>query len=187
MSAGLGFGGGCLPKDIRAVKHRAVELGASSIPALLGAVDDINLARRRRTIELAQEVLGASVSGRRIAALGLDFKPDTDDVRDSAALAVVRELHRLGADAVATAPRAIEVTRAHHPDLHLVGSPQEAVDGSEVTLLLTEWPEYVTADPEPLSALAQRPVVIDARLALSVERWRGAGWRVVDSGRSRES
>ncbi len=147
LNAGVGFGGGCLPKDIRAFMARAGELGVDQALSFLREVDAINMRRRVRMVDLAREVCGGSIVGRRVAVLGAAFKPDSDDVRDSPALSVAAQMQLQGADVVVTDPKAVANAARRWPDLAFAETPQEAVDGAEVVLLLTEWPEYV--DPRP--------------------------------------
>jgi UDPglucose 6-dehydrogenase len=178
LNAGLGFGGGCLPKDIRALMHRATELGASNAAALLQQVDEINMSQRQRIIDEAVDALGGSVLDRRIGVLGVAFKPDTDDVRDSPALNVAAALHLRGAQVVVYDPEAVETARRLFPTLAYGESMQDAVVGADLVLVLTEWPEFVHADPAALATLAARPVVIDGRNCLDADAWRAAGWDV---------
>jgi UDPglucose 6-dehydrogenase len=170
LNSGLGFGGGCLPKDIRAFQARANELGVGQSLAFLGEVDAINLRRRDRMVDLTREVLGGTVAGRRIAVLGLAFKPDSDDVRDSPALDVAARLGAEGAIVVATDPRAIETSRALHPELTYVDSAEAASEGADAVLVLTEWAEYRDLAPAALGGVASM-VVLDGRNCLSRERW----------------
>src|SRR3712207_6167298 len=141
LRAGLGFGGGCLPKDIRAFMARADELGVDQALTFLSDIDAINQRRRTRMVELAREVCGGELAGKRIAVLGLAFKPNSDDVRDSPALAVAGELAENGATVVATDPEAIETSRVRNPDLQFVETVEEAAAGADAVLILTEWQE----------------------------------------------
>lgn len=183
LDAGLGFGGGCLPKDIRALMHRATELGASRASALLQQVDEINMGQRERVVQLAVEACGGSVLNRRVGVLGAAFKPDTDDVRDSPALNVAAALHLRGAQVAVYDPEAGDTARASFPTLAYAPSAEEAVEGSDVVLVLTEWSEFVHADPARLAALAHAPRLIDARGRLDAARWRAAGWSFTGLGR----
>jgi UDPglucose 6-dehydrogenase len=176
MRPGLGFGGGCLPKDIRAFMARAEELGVEPALSFLRQVDDINLRRRARMVDLAREQAGGSLQGRTIGVLGVAFKPDSDDIRDSPALDVAATIHGLGATVTVYDPAAMGHARRAHPELGYAGSAVEAVTGADVTLLLTEWQEFREADPEELGrAVAQRHM-LDGRNALDAERWRAASW-----------
>ena len=176
MRPGLGFGGGCLPKDIRAFMARAEELGVEPALSFLRQVDDINLRRRARMVDLAREQAGGSLQGRTIGVLGVAFKPDSDDIRDSPALDVAATIHGLGATVTVYDPAAMVHARRAHPELGYAGSAVEAVTGADVTLLLTEWQEFREADPEELGqAVAQRHI-LDGRNALDPERWRAADW-----------
>lgn len=183
LNAGIGFGGGCLPKDIRGFVARAEELGVGSSLGFLREVDAINLRRRDRIVDLTREALGGVLRGRRVAVLGLAFKPDSDDVRDSPALDIARRLHAAGAHVVATDPQAIETARPMAPELHYRTQTLEAALDAEVVLVLTEWPQYRQLDPLLLGRVVAAPVVIDGRLCLDVERWRRAGWRYLAPGR----
>ncbi|MEU8192373.1 UDP-glucose/GDP-mannose dehydrogenase family protein [Microbispora amethystogenes] len=176
LNPGLGFGGGCLPKDIRAFTARADELGAGHALAFLREVDEINLRRRVRMVGLAGEALGGSFGGRRVAVLGAAFKPNSDDIRDSPALDVAVKIAELGGLVTLYDPAALANARAAHPQLGYAESALEAASGAEVVLLLTEWQEFVALDPEDLGAVVAARVIVDGRNALDVETWRGAGW-----------
>ena len=184
LDAGLGFGGGCLPKDIRALMHRAGELGAHRAAGLLQQVDEINMGQRERVVDLAVEACGGSVLNRRIGVLGAAFKPLTDDVRDSPALNVAAALHLRGAQVTVYDPEAGDTARATFPTLGYATSTREAVEGSDVVLVLTEWREFLDADPAALAALTATPRVIDARGRLDAPAWRAAGWSVRALGRA---
>ncbi|MHA7269816.1 UDP-glucose dehydrogenase family protein [Arthrobacter sp. HLT1-20] len=183
LNAGLGFGGGCLPKDIRAFMARAGELGADQALTFLREVDSINMRRRSRTIDLAREVCGGSLLGKRIAVLGLAFKPNSDDVRDSPALSVAAQLQLQGASVVATDPKAVANSAKRFPELVFSESLEEAVTGADVIMLLTEWQEYVELDPFELAALVADPVIVDGRNCLDPAKWRVAGWTYRALGR----
>lgn len=178
LNAGLGFGGGCLPKDIRALMYRANELGAHRAVGLMQEVDEINMMQRQRVIDQAIDACGGSVLNRRIAVLGAAFKPDTDDVRDSPALNVAAALHLRGAQVLVVDPEASATAQRSFPTLSFADSLDEAVTDADVVLLLTEWPVFVNADPDHLAELAANPVVIDARNVLDTEVWSSAGWEV---------
>jgi UDPglucose 6-dehydrogenase len=182
LNAGLGFGGGCLPKDIRAFRARAEELGVGSSVAFLGEVDAINLRRRDRMVELAIDSLGGTVRGKTIAILGLAFKPKSDDVRDAPALTVAARLLAAGARIVATDPEAIETARRVLPGLVYVPTPGEAVEGADAVLLLTEWKEYRALRPADLANATGR-LLLDGRNCLDPRDWREAGWTVRSLGR----
>jgi UDPglucose 6-dehydrogenase len=184
LNAGLGFGGGCLPKDIRAFMARAGELGADQALTFLREVDTINLRRRSKVVELAREACGGSFIGRRIAVLGAAFKPHSDDIRDSPALNVAAQAKLQGADVVVTDPAALDNAQAHWPDLSYAAGVEEAVTGADVVVLATEWPEYVRLDPRRLALAARGRTVIDARNALDPVDWRAAGWTYRGLGRS---
>jgi UDPglucose 6-dehydrogenase len=183
LGAGIGFGGGCLPKDIRALMASALELGADDLFALLGAVDTTNLRRRDAVVEAAASMCGGTLGGARIACLGASFKPGTDDVRDSPALDIAAKLQRLGADPVVYDPQANENGAQAFPELTFVGSVDEAVRGAELVMLLTEWPELVALDPRALCDGVGSPRVLDGRNALNPDHWRAAGWTYRALGR----
>ena len=183
LNAGLGFGGGCLPKDIRAFMARAGELGADQALAFLREIDSINMRRRVRMVDLAREVCGGSIVGKRIAVLGLAFKPDSDDVRDSPALSVAAQMQLQGASVVVTDPKAVENAQRRWPDLCYVGSPEEAATGADLVLLLTEWDQYLRLDPEEFGALVGARRILDGRNALDPVAWRRAGWTYRALGR----
>ena len=183
LAPGLGFGGGCLPKDIRAFGTTARELGVSAVSALLGEVDAINLRRRARMVDLALELAGGSLEGRAVGVLGCSFKPNSDDIRDSPALDVADTVHGLGAQVTVYDPAAMDRARQLHPELEYASSMHDAAAGADLLLLLTEWPEFVDADPGVLGhAVAQRNIV-DGRSVLDADRWRAAGWRYRALGR----
>ncbi len=183
LNAGVGFGGGCLPKDIRGFMARADELGVGESLNFLRDVDAINLRRRQRVIELAIEAVGGDVTGKRVAVLGLAFKPDSDDVRDSPALDVATRLRELGAIVSATDPEAIETSRRVHPELDYVATADEAAREADVVILLTEWAQFRELDPEVLGALVANRSIIDGRNVLDPVRWRAAGWAYRGLGR----
>lgn len=183
LNAGVGFGGGCLPKDIRAFTARAEELGRGESVAFLKQVDAINLRRRQRVVDLAVDALGGSVNDKKIAVLGVTFKPESDDVRDSPALDVAVQLKGLGANVVATDPQGIENARRRHPQLEYVESTDEALRDAEVTVLVTEWAEYRDLDPARIGHLVASRSIIDGRNVLNPVEWREAGWAFVGMGR----
>ncbi len=183
LNAGLGFGGGCLPKDIRAFMARAGELGADQTLAFLHEVDAINNRRRIRMVEIARDECGGSIAGLRVAVLGASFKPNSDDVRDSPALDVAEQMRLQGADVVVTDPQAVENARVAHPELSFADSAIEAATGADLVLLLTEWAEYVELDPVKLGEVVRQRRILDGRLALDQVAWRDAGWVYRSLGR----
>lgn len=182
LNAGLGFGGGCLPKDIRGFMARADELGVGSSLEFLRDVDAINLRRRDRVVDIAAEALG-SLDGARIAVLGLAFKPDSDDVRDSPALDVAARLRSLGAHVRATDPEAIETSRRVRPELDYVATVEDAVRDADLVLLLTEWRAYRELTPSDLNGLVAARAIVDGRNVLDPAAWRAAGWTYWGMGR----
>ncbi len=183
LNAGLGFGGGCLPKDIRAFMARAGELGVDQALTFLREVDSINMRRRVRMVDLAREECRGSIVGRRVAILGAAFKPDSDDVRDSPALNVAAQMSLQGAEVVVTDPRAIENARAKWPDLKYAATVEEAAADVDLVLLLTEWEDYLHLDPELLRSVVREPRILDGRNALDPRTWRAAGWTYRALGR----
>jgi UDPglucose 6-dehydrogenase len=183
LNAGLGFGGGCLPKDIRAFMARAGELGADQALSFLREVDAINMRRRVRMVDLAREVCEGSIVGLRVAVLGAAFKPDSDDVRDSPALSVAAQMGLQGATVVVTDPKALPNARRVWPDLHYVETADEAVAGADVVMLATEWAQYRELDPEQLGRLVAHRRIVDGRNVLDPAAWRGAGWTYRALGR----
>ncbi len=183
LNAGLGFGGGCLPKDIRAFMARAGELGANHALTFLREVDSINMRRRTRMVELATLACGGSLLGANIAVLGAAFKPESDDVRDSPALNVAGLLQLNGAAVNVYDPKAMENSRKIFPTLNYSTSALEACDRADAVLVLTEWPEFVDLDPHDLAGTVRSKVVVDGRNCLDVARWQAAGWQVHCLGR----
>lgn len=183
LDAGIGFGGGCLPKDIRALAASAAELGAIPLADLLGHVDAINAAARKRTVDLVHTLLGTDLRGRRIGVLGAAFKPHSDDVRDSPALHVAGQLHHHGADVRVFDPEAANNARGAYPALSYVANTEAALADADLLLHLTEWPEFQQIDPHRASQLARGRVMIDGRNKLDRHRWRQAGWTVYGLGR----
>ncbi|NQX35576.1 UDP-glucose/GDP-mannose dehydrogenase family protein [Herbiconiux sp. VKM Ac-2851] len=183
LNAGIGFGGGCLPKDIRAFGARAEELGRGESLAFLKEIDAINLRRRQRVVDLVVEMLDGQAFDKKVAVLGLAFKPDSDDIRDSPALDITVQLHGLGAIVSATDPEAIENARAKHPQLHFVADATEAVRDADIVLLLTEWREYRDLVPEDLADLVADKKIVDGRNVLDSRVWREAGWDYKAMGR----
>lgn len=184
LGSGIGFGGGCLPKDIRAFAARAEELGRGEAVGFLHEVDAINLRRRERAVALVIEALGGVVFGRRIAVLGAAFKPFSDDIRDSPALDVAVRLRGLGAEVVVTDPAAIGNAAAAHPQLAYEADRDDALRGAEAVVLVTEWDEYRREmEPEHAGALVARRVIVDGRNCLDSAAWRAAGWSYRGMGR----
>ncbi|GAA2726628.1 UDP-glucose dehydrogenase family protein [Cellulomonas aerilata] len=183
LNAGLGFGGGCLPKDIRAFMARAGELGVDQALSFLREVDSINMRRRVRMVDLAREVCDGSIVGRRVAVLGASFKPDSDDVRDSPALSVAAQMQLQGARVVVTDPQAIDNARAKWPDLSFAETAEEAATDADVVLLATEWTEYRELNPEKLATVVRSRNIVDGRNVLDPATWRAAGWTYRALGR----
>jgi UDPglucose 6-dehydrogenase len=183
LNAGLGFGGGCLPKDIRAFMARAGELGADQALAFLREIDSINMRRRVRMVDLARESLGGSIVGRRIAVLGLAFKPNSDDIRDSPALNVAAQMRLQGASVVVTDPEAVPNAQRAWPDLEYADSPFDAAKEVDLVMVLTEWDQYRNLDPVELGKVVAGRRILDGRHALDPQAWRAAGWSYRALGR----
>jgi UDPglucose 6-dehydrogenase len=183
LGAGIGFGGGCLPKDIRAFMARAGELGADQALTFLREVDAINMRRRSRMVDLAREQCDGSFIGKRVAVLGAAFKPDSDDIRDSPALSVAAQVRLQGAHVTVHDPEAMPNARRAWPDLTYADTALDALEGAHVVLHLTEWQEYRDLDPEVAGRLVAERRIIDGRNKLDVERWTRAGWRLRALGR----
>ncbi|MFF6778340.1 UDP-glucose dehydrogenase family protein [Streptomyces sp. NPDC012637] len=186
LRAGIGFGGGCLPKDIRAFMARAGELGADQALTFLREIDSINMRRRASMVEMAREALGGGFLGKRVAVLGATFKPDSDDVRDSPALNVAGQIHLQGGQVTVYDPKGMDNARRLFPTLAYAPTALDAVRGADVVLHLTEWREFRDAlDPAELASVVSAPVILDGRNALDPTRWREAGWTYRAMGRPR--
>ncbi|MFB4297872.1 UDP-glucose dehydrogenase family protein [Actinomadura sp. NTSP31] len=183
LGPGLGFGGGCLPKDIRAFMARAGELGADQALTFLREVDEINIRRRIRMVDLARQLLGGSFADRTVGVLGAAFKPNSDDVRDSPALDVAASIHAQGGKVTVYDPRAMDNARRAQPSLEFGSSAMDAVRGAHVVLLLTEWQEFRDMDPTAVAQVVAERNIVDGRNALDPESWRAASWNYRALGR----
>jgi UDPglucose 6-dehydrogenase len=183
LQAGIGFGGGCLPKDIRAFVHRAGELGVEDAMTFLRHVDDVNQRQRARVAHVAHAMVGGSVDGARIGVWGASFKPDSDDVRDSPALWIAGQLHLGGARVQVYDPRANASARVVFPTLTYAGSAVEACRDADLVLHLTEWPEFREITPSDLDGVVRHPRLFDGRNVLDLDAWRSAGWTARAVGR----
>ncbi|WP_224026857.1 UDP-glucose/GDP-mannose dehydrogenase family protein [Arthrobacter sp. NicSoilC5] len=183
LNAGIGFGGGCLPKDIRAFMARAGELGADQALTFLREVDAINMRRRTRVVELTREICGGSLLGQRITVLGAAFKPESDDVRDSPALSIAAQLQLQGAVVTVTDPEALQNAALRFPELHYEKSTDAALNRADALLLLTEWREYQCLDPYETATRVSRTKILDGRNVLDATKWRAAGWMYRGLGR----
>ncbi|MGW4894174.1 UDP-glucose dehydrogenase family protein [Kitasatospora sp. NPDC004240] len=183
LNSGLGFGGGCLPKDIRAFMARAGELGADQALTFLREVDSINMRRRSRMVELAREQCDGGFLGRRVAVLGAAFKPNSDDIRDSPALNVAAQIQLQGAQVTVYDPKAMDNARKMFPGLSYAESAMEAAEGAHVVLHLTEWQEFRALDPAELGAVVAERRLLDGRNVLDADAWRAAGWTYRALGR----
>ena len=184
LQAGIGFGGGCLPKDIRAFMARAEELGAKQALEFLREIDAINLRARLRVIDVVRSELSEDLSEYKIAVLGATFKPDSDDVRDSPALDIAAQLNAAGAQVVVNDPQGIEPARIRFPNLEYAINVNDALKDADLVLHLTEWKEYRQIDPATISSLVKNKIIIDGRNMLDRELWRKAGWKFRALGRT---
>jgi UDPglucose 6-dehydrogenase len=184
LQAGIGFGGGCLPKDIRAFMARAGELGADQALEFLREIDSINLRARARVIELVRKDLSDNLEGKKIAVLGAAFKPDSDDVRDSPALDIAAQIAAAGAVVTIHDPKAIAPAKKRFPALGFSEDIEGALEGADLVLHLTEWKVYRELDPAKMAKLVANPIIIDGRNALDREAWIAAGWKFRALGRA---
>ena len=183
LNAGLGFGGGCLPKDIRAFMARAGELGVDQALTFLKNVDEINMRRRARMVDLAREVCGGNLAGQRIGVLGAAFKPNSDDIRDSPALDVALSCQRAGAAVRVYDPKAMDNARIDYPTLAYSDSALEACRDADAVLHLTEWQEFRDIGPDEIGKVVNQKNILDGRNALDPIQWRAAGWNFRALGR----
>ncbi|MBT2552824.1 UDP-glucose/GDP-mannose dehydrogenase family protein [Arthrobacter sp. ISL-5] len=183
LNAGIGFGGGCLPKDIRAFMARAGELGADQALTFLREVDAINMRRRTRVVELTRELCDGTLLGKRITVLGAAFKPESDDVRDSPALSIAAQLQLQGAVVTVTDPKALANAAKRFPELQYEPDTTRALAKADALLLLTEWQQYRDLDPYELGAIVAAPRILDGRNILDPAKWRAAGWSYRGLGR----
>jgi len=183
LRAGIGFGGGCLPKDIRAFMARAGELGVTDALSFLREVDTLNNRQRDRVVNMTHRALGGTFTHKRIAVLGAAFKPDSDDIRQSPALYIASKLSGRGADVVVTDPAAADNVHAQRPNLAIAPDALTAAQGADIVLLLTEWAQFRALDPVALREVVATPWIIDGRNALDPQRWRDAGWTYQSIGR----
>ena len=183
LAAGLGFGGGCLPKDIRAFMARAGELGAEEALTFLREVDQINMRRRAHTVDLARKTLGGDFRNKVVTVLGATFKPDSDDVRDSPSLDVAVAIYNSGANVRIHDPKGIDNAKRVYPHMDYRTDLIDAITGSDLVLLGTEWREYRELDPQTLTSLVRTAAIIDARNVLDSQVWRSAGWTFRGLGR----
>jgi len=183
LRPGLGFGGGCLPKDIRAFAHRAEELGVGQAVGFLREIDGINTRRRARTVDLVVELCGGDVAGKKIAALGAAFKPNSDDIRDAPALDVASTLAGMGADVHVFDPAAMANARKAHPELNYGTGALDVARDADVVVLLTEWTEFRKIAPEAMAEVVRAQRIFDGRHVLDPAVWRAAGWEYKALGR----
>ena len=184
LQAGIGFGGGCLPKDIRAFMARAEELGASQAVEFLKEIDAINLRARQRIIELVRKDLADDLRGKKVAILGAAFKPDSDDVRDSPALDIAAQIQAAGAVVTVHDPKAIANAQKRFPALNFADDVNATLKDAEIVLHLTEWKIYREIDPVKVKSVVKNPIIIDGRNALDRDLWQSAGWKFRALGRS---
>jgi UDPglucose 6-dehydrogenase len=184
LQAGIGFGGGCLPKDIRAFMARAEELGAKQAVEFLKEVDAINLRARQRIIELVRKDLSEDLVGKKVAILGAAFKPDSDDVRDSPALDIAAQIQAAGAIVTVHDPKAIANAQKRFPALKFAEGINNTLKDAEIVLHLTEWKIYREINPAQVKSLVKTAIMIDGRNALDRDAWRAAGWKFRALGRT---
>jgi UDPglucose 6-dehydrogenase len=184
LQAGIGFGGGCLPKDIRAFMARSEELGAEQSLEFLREIDSINQRARQRMIDLVRADVSQDLKGKKIAVLGAAFKPDSDDVRDSPALDIAAQIHAAGAEVWVHDPKAIDPAKNRFPSLNFHEDIDHCVAQSDAILHLTEWKIYRELDPVTLKSKVKNPTIIDGRNALDRDLWIKAGWKFRALGRS---
>ncbi|MEK0056829.1 UDP-glucose dehydrogenase family protein [Corynebacterium sp. KPL2825] len=184
LGAGLGFGGGCLPKDIRAFMARAGELGADQALTFLREVDAINMRRRDRVVDLAKEAFNGSLLGHRVTVLGCAFKPNSDDVRDSPALSVAGSLSLAGAAVTVYDPEGMDNAKKVFPTLDYAADTDDALSEAELVILATEWKQFKELDPQQAGQLVDNKHIIDGRNVLPVADWQQAGWKVEALGRT---
>jgi UDPglucose 6-dehydrogenase len=183
LKPGLGFGGGCLPKDIRAFAHRAAELGVGRSISFLHSIDEINNRRRERTVDLAEELVGGRLAGLKVACFGAAFKPNSDDVRDAPGLDVAHRLYRLGAEVSVYDPVAMPNAKRVRPDLTFAETAFAAAEGADLVVLATEWSEFREIDPTVLGKIVAQRRILDGRHALDRDAWSAAGWEYRALGR----
>ncbi len=184
LQAGIGFGGGCLPKDIRAFMARAEELGAKQAVEFLKEIDAINLRARQRIIELVRKDLSENLQGKKVAILGAAFKPDSDDVRDSPALDIAAQIQAAGAVVIVHDPKAIANAQKRFPALKFAEDINSTLKDAEIVLHLTEWKIYREINPVEIKSLVKSAIMIDGRNALDRELWQSAGWKFRALGRT---
>ena len=183
LNAGIGFGGGCLPKDIRALQARADELGVATQFEFLKNVDAVNQSRRTRVVELAVAALAGDVAGKTIAVLGAAFKPDSDDIRDSPALEIAVALAHAGAKVKVHDPVALPQVRIKEQSITTVEDIEEVFVDADLVLHLTEWPEYRNLNVKELAKVVAQPKIIDGRNVLDRDLWSSAGWHITYLGK----
>ena len=186
LRTGIGFGGGCLPKDIRAFMARAEELGVGPAVSFLDDIDAINKRRRERVVELLQRELG-SIAGKKVLVLGAAFKPNSDDLRDSPAIGVAKLIKAAGADVVVHDPISLHHVSAQHPELGTEQELDAAAAGAHAIVLATEWNDYKQIDPKLLGGVVANRLLIEGRNSLDVAKWQAADWRVIALGRNVEA
>ncbi|MEO6509574.1 MAG: UDP-glucose/GDP-mannose dehydrogenase family protein [Nocardioides sp.] len=183
LGSGVGFGGGCLPKDLRAFQHRSGELGVEDLMTLLGHVDAINQHQRDRAVQIATTMVDGRLDQARIAVWGAAFKPGTDDVRDSPALQIAGQLHLRGAQVTIHDPKAGDTARLEFPTMRYADNPVEACRDADLVMHMTEWPEFREVDIEAVSAIVASKQLLDGRNILDLAAWREAGWTARGLGR----
>jgi UDPglucose 6-dehydrogenase len=182
LNAGIGFGGGCLPKDIRALQARANELGMKDQFEFLNQIDHINTGRRSYLVQQVAIELG-DVKSKNVAILGVAFKPDSDDIRDSPAISIAKRLIELGANVTVHDPEALQILSKIHPEIKTSNKVEDALANADLVLHLTEWQQYRELDLTQLSKLVKTRTIIDGRNILDRATWNSAGWKIIYLGR----
>ena len=181
LRAGIGWGGSCFTKDVSALKQLAANTGYHF--QLLNAVIEVNELQKRRVINKLSDRLGP-LSGKRVALLGLAFKPHTDDMRGASSRVLAGRLRGEGAEVVGYDPVAIERAREVLPEVEMAGSALEALEGADAAILVTEWPEFSELDWPQAAERMANPLLIDGRNFLDPEMLRAAGFAYEGIGRA---
>jgi UDPglucose 6-dehydrogenase len=181
LRAGIGFGGSCFPKDVNALKMLAGNTGYHF--QLLTSVIEVNELQKRRVMKKLEKHLGSLV-GKRVALLGLAFKPNTDDMREASSLVLAGRLRGEGADVRAYDPVAEARARELLPDVDFAESVDAALADADAAILVTEWPQFAELDWAPLAARMANPLIVDGRNFLDPAALRAAGFTYEGIGRS---
>jgi len=182
LRAGCGYGGSCFPKDVAALEHISKAVGHDNL--FVNAIQTINKNQKRRFVEKIEQKLGRPIAGARIAVWGLAFKADTDDIRESAALDVIRYLLDKGAKVKATDPKAMENMKQVFKDaVEWSADPVSCANGTDAVALLTDWPQYTTLPFRKIAATMNSPIIFDGRNCLHRDVMRETGFQYYPMGR----